>query len=159
FAAIRNLGIGWLVPAAVLVVWQLASAHEWIAPQILPEPALVGQTLKEQVQSGELLSNFTISLARVATRFALGALSGMLLGIAMGLSRTVEDYLQPAFKAVSQVPVLGWLPLAMMVFGIGEALKVVIIAHASLVPVAINTLKGIRGVPRGYVDVARAFRF
>jgi sulfonate transport system permease protein len=82
-----------------------------------------------------------------------------MLGIAMGLSRTLEDYLGPIFKAVSQVPVLGWLPLAMMFLGIGESLKVVIIAHASLVPVAMNTLKGIRGVPRSYVEVAQAFRF
>ena len=72
---------------------------------------------------------------------------------------TIEDYLGPVFKALSQVPVLGFVPLAMMVFGIGEALKVVIIAQASLVPVAIATLKGIRSVPRAYVDVARAFRF
>jgi sulfonate transport system permease protein len=67
--------------------------------------------------------------------------------------------LHPLFKAISQVPVLGWLPLAMMMLGIGESLKIAIIAHASLVPVALNTLKGIRSVPKSYIEVAQAFEF
>jgi sulfonate transport system permease protein len=151
--------IGWAVPASLLALWTLASAKQWVAPQILPAPLAVAQTLLEQVKSGDLFVNFGISLGRVAGGFALGGLIGVGVGIAMGLSRRVEQYLYPLFNAVSQVPVLGWLPLAMMVLGIGESLKVVIIAHASLVPIAINTLKGIRNVPQAYVDVARTFEF
>jgi sulfonate transport system permease protein len=150
---------GWLLPLALLALWRAASAHEWIAPQILPAPATVWQTLVEQSQSGELLTNFSISLQRIAFGFSVGALLGVSLGAWMGLSARAEDYLGPIFKGLSQVPVLGWIPLAMMVFGIGEALKIVIIAQASLVPVALSTLQGIRGVPRQYVDVARAFEF
>lgn len=149
----------WIVPAVLLVAWALASKKQWVAPQILPAPAAVAQTLLEQVKSGDLFVNFAISLGRVAGGFALGGLIGVGLGIGMGLSRRVEQYLYPLFNAISQVPVLGWLPLAMMVLGIGESLKVVIIAHAALVPIAINTLKGIRNVPSAYFDVARSFQF
>ena len=158
-AKVRPSLMGWVVPALLLAVWTLASSKQWVAPQILPAPAAVAQTLLEQVKSGDLFSNVAISLGRVAGGFALGGLIGVGAGIAMGLSRRVEQYLFPTFNAVSQVPVLGWLPLAMMVLGIGESLKVVIIAHASLVPIAINTLKGIRNVPQAYVDVARTFKF
>jgi sulfonate transport system permease protein len=152
-------GLGLILPALLFIAWTVASARQWVAPQILPAPAIVGETLLEQLRSGDLLANIGISLARVTGGFVVGGALGLLLGIAMGLSRTVEDYLHPTFKAISQVPVLGWLPLAMMFLGIGESLKVAIIAHASLVPVAINTLKGIRGVSRNYVDVARVFQF
>lgn len=158
-AKARPSPIGWVVPASLLALWTLASAKQWVAPQILPAPAAVAQTLLEQVKSGELFVNFAISLGRVAGGFALGGLIGVGVGIAMGLSRRVEQYLFPSFNAISQVPVLGWLPLAMMVLGIGESLKVVIIAHATLVPIAINTLKGIRNVPQAYLDVARTFKF
>jgi sulfonate transport system permease protein len=106
-----------------------------------------------------LIKNIAISLARVTAGFAVGGSLGLMLGVAMGLSRRVEDYLHPLFKAISQVPVLGWLPLAMMMLGIGESLKIAIIAHASLVPVALNTLKGIRSVPKSYIEVAQAFEF
>jgi sulfonate transport system permease protein len=152
-------GVGWIVPALTLTLWAVASRHEWVAPQILPAPAAVAQTLLEQIRSGDLFLNFGISLGRVAVGFTLGCVLGVVLGVSMGLSRRVEDYLSPIFNAISQVPVLGWLPLAMMVLGIGESLKFVIIAHASLVPVAINTLKGIRSVPRNYIEVAKAFQF
>jgi sulfonate transport system permease protein len=143
----------------LLAGWALAVGRHWVAPQLLPAPALVGRTLLEQVQSGDLIKNIAISLARVTAGFAVGGSLGLMLGVAMGLSRRVEDYLHPLFKAISQVPVLGWLPLAMMMLGIGESLKIAIIAHASLVPVALNTLKGIRSVPKSYIEVAQAFEF
>jgi sulfonate transport system permease protein len=151
--------VGWIVPSLLLVAWAIASKKEWVPPQILPAPGAVGETLLEQIKTGELFTHFGVSLGRVAGGFALGGLIGIVLGVAMGLSRRVEQYLLPLFNAVSQVPVLGWLPLAMMVLGIGEALKVVIIAHAALVPIAVSTLKGIRDVPQAYLDVARAFEF
>lgn len=151
--------LGAALPLSLFALWRLATAHEWVAPQILPAPGLVANTLEEQLRSGELFTNMSISLQRIAAGFAAGALGGVLLGVAMGLSSRVEDYFGPLFRALSQVPVLGFVPLAMMVFGIGESLKIVIIAQACLVPIALNTLKGIRSVPRAYVDVARAFRF
>jgi sulfonate transport system permease protein len=154
---VRALGL--LLPTAMLGLWALSSARGWVAPQILPPPARVGATLLEQVDSGELFLNLAISLARVAGGFVVGGLVGALLGVAMGLSRRAEDYLYPSFKAVSQVPVLGWLPLAMMLLGIGESLKVAIIAQATLVPIALNVLAGIRSVPAPYIEVARAFKF
>lgn len=154
----RSAG-GWLFPLALLSLWQAASAHEWVAPQILPAPFVVWSTLLEQFASGDLLSNVGISLQRIALGFAIGAVLGLTLGACMGLSQRVEEYLGPSFRGLSQVPVLGFIPLAMMLFGIGEALKIVIIAQASLVPVALSTLKGIRSVPRQYVEVARAFKF
>jgi sulfonate transport system permease protein len=151
--------VGWFLPALSVGLWTLAAELEWAPPQILPPPRLVGETLVDLVRSGELLQNCAISLARVFAGFGLGALVGLALGVGMGLSRRFEQFVYPTFNALNQVPVLGWLPLAMMVFGIGEPLKVVIIAQASLVPVAVNVLNGIRRVPRQYLDVARVFRF
>jgi len=155
----RNRVLGLLLPTALFGVWALSSARGWVAPQILPPPGRVGTTLLEGLSSGELVVNVGISLARVAGGFVLGGLLGVVLGVAMGLSRRVEEYLHPTFKAVSQVPVLGWLPLAMMLLGIGEALKIAIIAQATLVPIALNVLAGIRSVPASFIEVARAFEF
>jgi sulfonate transport system permease protein len=157
--ALRRQALGAYLPLLALGLWALAANRQWAPPQILPAPRLVAQTLGELISSGELLQHCGISLARVTGGFLLGGALGLLLGTAMGLSRRVEQYVYPLFHALNQVPVLGWLPLAMMVFGIGESLKVVIIAQASLVPIAINVFEGIRRVPRQYVEVARVFEF
>ncbi len=147
------------LPLTILFLWFLAARYEWIAPQVLPAPGTVVDTFVELARSGELFSNSLISLWRVMAGFALGLVGGLLLGVAMGLSPTFKDYVYPSFKAFSQVPVLGWLPLLMLLVGIDEALKIILISKAALVPIALNTYKGIQNVPSIYIDVARVFRF
>lgn len=151
--------LAWPVPLAVLALWAMAAQLEWVAPQVLPSPAAVWATLQEVVLSGELLANVQISLWRVLAGFGVGLAGGLLLGVAMGLSPTVKDYLYPLFKAFAQVPVLGWLPLLMLLVGIDEALKIILIAKAALVPIALNTCKGIQGVPTRFIEVARVLEF
>lgn len=155
----KSAALGLCLPAALFVAWSVAAERELIPPQILPAPSAVAATLVDLVRTGDLPLNIAISLGRVFGGFAIGSAVGLLLGVAMGLSRRVEDYLHPTFKAISQVPVLGWLPLLMMLVGIGESLKLILIAKASLVPIALNTLQGIRGVPRQYFEVARVYQF
>ena len=64
-----------------------------------------------------------------------------------------------SFKAFAQVPVIGWLPLLMLLVGIDEALKFLLIAKATLVPVTLNTCQGIQGVPNRFIEVARVYGF
>jgi sulfonate transport system permease protein len=151
--------IALLFPAFLLVMWSLAARLGWLPPQILPAPGEVGSALVELARSGDLLRDTGISLLRVIEGFAAGCALGLLLGIAMGLSPTVEDYVRPLFTAFAQVPTLGWIPLLMLLVGIGEGLKILVIAKAAFVPVTLNTLAGIRAVPSHYAEVGAVFRF
>jgi sulfonate transport system permease protein len=159
FGRVLGLSVYVLFPAALLLLWQLSAHYGWTSPQILPPPAVVWTTLVDLFSSGEIATNLGISLRRVLQGFALGGGIGLALGFAMGLSRTVEAYLGPIFKALASVPMLGWIPLLIVLLGIDEALKVVVIAIGCVVPVTLNTLEGVRSVPKGYVEVARVFRF
>lgn len=149
----------WPVPLAVLLLWHLSSVWGWAPEQVLPPPALVFQTFADLAASGELWDNLQISLVRVFTGFGIGLFAGLALGAAMGLSPTVRAYLFPLFKAFSQVPVIGWLPLLMLLVGIDEGLKFLLIAKATLVPVTINTCQGIQGVPNRFIEVAKVYGF
>lgn len=149
----------WPVPLLVFALWWLAAEQAWIAPQVLPSPESVWLALTEASLSGELWSHLQISVWRVLAGFSVGLLGGLLLGVAMGLSPTFKDYVYPLFKAFSQVPVLGWLPLLMLLVGIDEALKVILISKAALVPVTLNTYHGIRNVPTRLIEVAKVHQF
>lgn len=151
--------LAWPLPLALLLLWWLAAHFGWVAPQVLPSPQSVLQTFIELVQSGEMFDNLKVSLLRVVLGFGVGLAGGLLLGVAMGLSPVFKDYVYPLFKAFSQVPVLGWLPLLMLLVGIDEALKIILISKAALVPIALNTYKGIENVPARYVEVARVLKF
>ena len=149
----------WPFPLAVLALWQLSAVGGWVPEQVLPPPAAVFKVFAELLASGELWDHLTISLVRVAGGFGIGLVLGLLLGGAMGLSPTFRDYVFPLFKAFSQVPVIGWLPLLILLVGIDEGLKFLLIAKAALVPVAINTCQGIENVPNRLVEVARVYGY
>lgn len=158
-ARLRDSALALLLPAAIVLLWHLAARHGWVAAQILPAPEQVALPLFELWDSGELWANLSISLGRVAWGFSAALLIGTALGVAMGLSKTAEAYLYPSFKALSEIPVLGWIPLLIMLVGIGEAMKILIIAKAATVPITINTQQGIRNIPANFLEVARVYRF
>jgi sulfonate transport system permease protein len=149
----------WPFPLALLALWQLSAVLGWVPEQVLPPPAQVFGTFADLARSGELWDHLGISLVRVFSGFGIGLAAGLALGAAMGLSPTLRDYVFPLFKAFSQVPVIGWLPLLMLLVGIDEALKFLLIAKATLVPVVVNTCSGIAGVPNRYIEVARVCRY
>lgn len=148
-----------LLPLALLLLWQLAVSWQWVSAQILPPPGRVLATFLDLARSGDLWAELSISLQRVLIGSVLGGVLGLALGLLMGLSRQAEAYLWPLFQAVGQVPVLGWTPLLMMLVGIDETLKYLVIAKAVLVPMTINTFAGLRNIPQSYLEVARVYRF
>jgi len=95
----------------------------------------------------------------VGIGFVVGTLLGFVLGTAMGLSRSVEAYVLPSFNALVQIPVLAWLPFVLLIVGIGEPLKYILIAKAALVPVALNTLQGFRQTPVALREVGEVYGY
>lgn len=148
-----------LLPALGLLLWLTAARFGWLAPNILPAPQDVWLTLHDLASSGELAEHALWSMGRVAQGFTVGAALGLALGIGMGLWPRFEALLRPSFLAIVQVPVIGWVPLLMLPLGIGEALKIVIVAKAALVPVTLNTRDAIHALPRPLLEVAAAFRY
>ena len=147
-----------VLPLVVLTIWQIATMRGWLAPQILPSPQAVAATFVDLVTSGDIFTGLAISLRRILVGFTIGATSGVILGVALGRSARVEQYVGPSLRAIAQVPSLGWLPFLMLIFGLGETLNYVVIAKACFVPIALSTAAGIRNIPVRYIEVARVLR-
>jgi sulfonate transport system permease protein len=149
--------VGWIVPTAMFVLWWLASHYEWMPPQILPTPALVWQAAVD-LATQDLFVNLWISLRRLLLGLAGGIVAGVALGVLMGTSRSARQIVYPTFFALIQIPTLAWLPMFMILFGIGEALKLAVIVKAVVVPVAIHTLAGVDDTQPKLREVAAALR-
>lgn len=149
----------WLLPIALLALWQLGAQQGWISPQVLPAPVTVAETLVDLAATGDLLTHTTFSMQRVLLGFLAGATLGLALGCALGIWRPLEAYVLPTFNALVQIPVLAWLPFVLLLVGIGEPLKYILIAKAALVPVTLNTLQGFRQTPLAYREVARVYGY
>lgn len=148
-----------LFPVLVLVVWQLGSTLGWINPILLPSPYEIVEALFTLIASGELDADLKISLLRAALGLLLGGGLGLILGIVVGISKEVEDFIDPTMQTLRTIPHLAVIPLFILWFGLGELSKVLMIASGAFFPLYINTFMGIRGVDSKLFDVARILEF
>jgi len=146
---------GWVLPAAILLVWWAAVAGGWSTSPLLVSPAAVWQRGVTQVASGELWVALSASLWRMGWGFAIGAAAGLAVGALLGWSRWAERLVGPSFHTLKQISLFAWIPMLSMWFGLGDASKVAFVAMAAFFPVVLNTFEGLRSVPREYLEVAR----
>ncbi|MCI1001579.1 MULTISPECIES: ABC transporter permease [Brucella/Ochrobactrum group] len=141
-------------PVCLLVLWWAASANSWVSPQVLPRPDWVFNTFLDLLADGDIFSAAIVSFQRIAEGFLIGASLGLAFGFLIGKSKIVEAYLGPSFRALAAVPSLGWLPILILLFGIEESVKIIILSKACFVPMAISTAEGARDIPKGFNEVA-----
>lgn len=146
---------GLVLPAAVLLLWEVATRFAWVKPIFVPAPRATLEAFFEMLLDGRLLADFAASLKVVAGGFAAGAGSGLLVGACCGGSRLVSRVLGPSLDAFRQIPPLAWLPLVILWVGVGDTAKIVVIAKVVFFPVFLNTVQGIRGIAREYIEVGR----
>ena len=138
-------------PVAVLILWQAVSEAGLISRQKLPPPTEIWQTAVSLVTTsspayGTLQGAMLISLERVAIGFAAGALAGLAIAIAAGLSRLGESTIDPLMQMLRTLPLFGLIPVFIVWFGIGETPKLTLIAIGAAIPLYLNTFSGIRNV-------------
>lgn len=141
-------------PVCLLVLWWAASANSWVSPQVLPRPDWVFNTFLDLLADGDIFSAAIVSFKRIAEGFLIGSSLGFAFGFLIGKSETANAYLGPSFRALAAVPSLGWLPILILLFGIEESVKIIILSKACFVPMAISTAEGARNVPKGFNEVA-----
>jgi sulfonate transport system permease protein len=153
----RSALASWAAPLGVLLVWELLSRSHVIEPSLLPAPSAVFSTGKALLDSGELQQNLAASLRRALTGFALGASSGLGLGLLVGLFRVADVLFDRNLQMLRAVPFLAILPLVLVWFGVGEVGKVFLVALASMFPLYLNTVLGIRQVDPRLIEMCRVF--
>ena len=140
----RRIGAGLVSLAAFLVVWKLATVIGDYPEFILPAPEVVAERAARAIGSGVLWEHTAVTLLEVVLGFAVGAVTAVLAGIALGKSVLVERVLSPYIVAAQAVPILALAPLLDIWFGGGLLARVVICALIVFFPIAIATMVGIR---------------
>jgi NitT/TauT family transport system permease protein len=144
-----------LSPLALLILWEIAARLGWIEIQFFPAPTTIAETFWQMTRTGQFWSDIGISLSRMAIGFTMGAVPGLLVGLAMGLFRPARAIFQPLIAAIYPLPKIALLPLILLIFGLGEMSKYVIVAIGVFFLMAINSMAGVMNVPSIYFDVAR----
>lgn len=153
-------GERWIAAAlafVLLATWEIAVRAGFVRPMFFPPPTAIARTFIEGFRSGLLLEHLAATLARVFPGLVLGGAPGLLLGLMMGWSRRVRGVADPFVAAVHPVPKLALLPLFMVIFGIGEQSKILVVAAAAFFPMLLNGMAGVRQISPVHFEVARNY--
>jgi taurine transport system permease protein len=119
----------------------------WVGkPAFLPSPSRTLDGAIELIHNGDLQKDIAISFARILIGFAIGAVVGIPLGLAMGGSPFIRTFLDPYVEFFRFIPPIAFVTLAVIWFGLGEMSKIVLIVYTTMFMVAINTMIGVLGV-------------
>ncbi|MGX1791203.1 ABC transporter permease [Bosea sp. NPDC055332] len=143
-------------PIALVAIWELASALGWLSPRFLAAPSTAVLTGFDLLSNGTLADHFLASAKRAYLGLGIGVAIGLVMALAAGLSRIGEASLDGLVQIKRAVPTLALIPLAILWLGIGETMKVALIASSVLVPVYINTHAALRGIDIRHVELARS---
>jgi sulfonate transport system permease protein len=144
-----------LGPALVLLLWYVASGLGWISPSKMPGPAVVVFSFVDMIESGTLASDVSMSLQRAAIALVVGVTVGFTLAVLAGLTRIGDALIDGNVQVKRSIPNLALIPLFIIWLGIGEAMKVSIIALGVLIPIYINTHAALKSIDRRYVELGQ----
>jgi len=153
---IRRLAPRVAVVAAILLAWELLPRTGVVNAVFLTPASEVLRALWRLLAGGELTRHALASVLRVAWGLGAALAAGVPLGLAMGWFRGLEASVNAPLQAGRQVSAIALFPVFILFFGIGELSKVVIIFWASLWPILLNTVAGVKGVDPVLVRCARS---
>lgn len=153
---VRVIG-GFLLPALIIIAWQIVTTTGIVAPYLLPSPESVFAAGVELAERGLLWTHIAISVQRVLLGFAIGSVIGLAIAGIVGLSKIGDVLLSPTLSAVRAVPSLAWVPLLILWMQIGEESKVTLIAIGAFFPVYTTVASALRHVDPQLVEAGRSF--
>jgi NitT/TauT family transport system permease protein len=152
----KRAGTALLSLAAFGLAWKLVTVAGGYPEYILPAPEVVAARAVRAIGTGVLWEHTAVTLLEVVLGFAVGAVTAIGAGIALGKSVLIERVLSPYIVAAQAVPILALAPLLDIWFGGGLLARVVICALIVFFPIAIATMVGIRSADPLLAEMLRS---
>ena len=142
---------------AVILGWEIAVRALAVPPFVLPGPVVVGQALWRGLRTGVFLEHAGYTLTAALLGFAVGALTGIALGVLISQIEILNALLYDYVVAFQTIPKVAIAPLLVIWFGFGLTSKVVMTAMISFFPVVVNTIAGLRVTSPDQIMLLRSY--
>jgi NitT/TauT family transport system permease protein len=151
--------ISFFLPVLILICWELAAVlvnNEFILPKIESIFVVLMNPVSAtyMMGTGSLIDNASASITRIGLGFLLAAAVAIPLGVGMGRSAVFHNLFDSTVQLLRPVPPLAWVPLALAWFKIGITSVVFIIFIGAFFPILLNTIDGVKGVKKTWIEVA-----
>ena len=152
--SVRPLFVYARTMAVFFAAWHAVAL--WTANAVLlPTPLAAFEAIVDLARSLELFEHAAISLSRMVMSLAIASAIAIPLGLVMGLDRRLDAVIDPTIELLRPISGIAWIPLALFIFGIGNALPVFIMTYAAFFPILLGTIAGVRSVDHRLLDAAR----
>lgn len=142
---------------ALCLAWEASVRFSIIESPNWPALSEVFEALWTLLTDGTLASVFGSSARRLAIGYGLAAIVGVSLGLVMGYFRWVHRLFDPIVEVLRPIPSPAYIPVAILFLGIGDSMKIFMIAFSAFFPILLNTVTGVRSVDPILLDTARTF--
>jgi ABC-type nitrate/sulfonate/bicarbonate transport system permease component len=149
-----RLLLNWTLPVVTLVAWEIFG-RMGVLPRYLSVPSEIAAAVWEIALSGELAAALTASLLRVSAGFAIGTAAGVGVGLGAGLAPAVRRFFDPLVSFLFPIPKIAFLPVVLLLFGLGHASKISIVAFSVFFPVFVAARHSVLSINRLLVWTAR----
>lgn len=155
-SSLSSLGLQLLTILLVFVCWELVGRGGFFPPRLFPPPSEVLPAIVEMARSGELAEDLLASAQRWFAGFFLGGCFGIAFGVLTGRILWLRASLGSLLNALSSIPKVVLIPVAILWFGIGETQKVLLVAWGTIFPIWLSTQEGTSRIEQEYLWAARS---
>jgi ABC-type nitrate/sulfonate/bicarbonate transport system permease component len=149
--------VGIVLVLALLGLWELMSTSGNVSSISLPSVHEVFAAWWRLLEDGSLFDAIVSTLKRMFAGFGLAAAVGIPLGLLMGLSKWAFGLFEPLTELLRPIPSPAYIPIGILVLGLGDSMKIAVVFIASLFPILLNSYQGVIGIDRVVLDTGRTF--
>jgi ABC-type nitrate/sulfonate/bicarbonate transport system permease component len=144
--------------AGVLLAWEAIAASGLLFRDVVPSLLVIGRALIELLADPTYYWHLGVTAGEIGTALAVGGLSGLAVGIALGANRLLGRAFEPYLYYLGPTPKIIFFPIMIMWFGVGPGSKVAMGTLSCFFPVALSAAAGMRGIDKVLIRVGRSFR-
>jgi NitT/TauT family transport system permease protein len=148
---------GLAIVVVFLSAWEVAARAGMLSPLFFPAPSVAVRAGQRLVENGELWEHLRGTFGRALSGLLAGGTVGYVLGLGMGWSHRIRAVFDPLIAVLHPVPKIAYLPLALLLLGVGETSNVLVVGISAFFPMVINSMAGVVGIPRISFEVAQTF--
>lgn len=152
--ASRTVQVGFL--AGLLALWYFATARWGVSHLLLPNPVTVWHEFVNVVSTGEFWPDLQVTLSELAVAFVISSIAGISIGYLVSRSQYLIRVFEPLLSGIYSIPIILFLPLYVLFFGLGPSSKIALGATISFFPIVLNTIAGFGYVDRIFITAARS---
>ncbi len=144
-------------PLIAVILWELLAQAGILRANYVPPPSQLGPHLALVLAGGELWGHLRVTLYRLSLSFLFALIPAVLLGLGLGMSRSMRLALEPLLNSLYAIPKIALLPLVMLILGVNERTLIFTCTLTSFVQMTVSTTGGVLAVDRSILEAGRNY--